>query len=614
MHGRRVPLWVAVIAWAAVWLASPWCAFADADDDAARARLDEMTQSGVLRDALWATAYWARARAASDDAERAADLQWALRFDPALNGARWDLVALRARQRDGEALSLLVEAVRVGVGTFPGQQRLLVWLLTLAFGALAATLAALTLFTTARTIPRVHHAIHERLAFLPGEIRSGAALLTLFVPLVLPCTLAPTAALFWLLLLGTVGAWTLLSDVERRIGVAALLVMLASPVVLNGWTRLLEPGLPTAYLHALWASQAGADSRDAALLDRAPAALAENDPAHWASLALVERRRGRLQRAENALGRATTLAPGEWAYWNNLGNVKLLHGDPDGALAAYGKAHELAPHEPLVFVNEAQARVQKLEFAKADFAMNEAMRLGYRLPPLAPGAEGQPRDQVLESAALWARFAHGQGASQGLSPQRTLDMTMSLLLPVRPHWMSIPLLLAVWYVSLVRTLPRAFACTSCGKPICRKCHYRVMRRSLCAHCHAIRRDVHAPLRRQQLLDDRHRRITRWGRALSVVFSIVLPGSGLAARGLPKRGGVLLAIASVLVLAATADVLWPDPAMPAPGAGSDALLFVLGALYLMAAAVSVRGTLKPVTTAAGTAARESHARSDAPGAA
>lgn len=611
MQGRRVPLWAAVLAWAAVWLAAPWCAIAGPDEVAARTRLDEMTQTGVLKDALWANAYWARARAATDDAERAADLQWALRFDPELNGARWDLVALRARQRDGEALSLLVEAVRVGVGTFPGQQRLLVWLLTLAFGALAATLATLTLFATGRTIPRIHHAIHERLAFLPGEIRSGAALLTLFVPLVLPFTLAPTAALFWLLLLGTVGAWTMLPDVEKRIGIAALVVMLASPVVLNGWTRLLEPGLPTAYLHALWASQTSGDSRDAALLDRAPAEQAGKDPAHWASLALVERRRGRLQRAEDALERATILAPNEWAYWNNLGNVRLLRGDPDGALAAYRKAHERSPNEPLVFVNEAQARVQKLEFAKADFAMNEAMRLGYRLPPLAPGAEGQPRDQVLQSAALWARFAQGQGGSQGLSPRRTLDMTMSLLLPVRPHWMSIPLLLAIWYVSLVRTLPRAFACTSCGKSICRKCHYRVMRRSLCAHCHAIRRDVHAPLRRQELLDDRHRRISRWGRALSVVLSVVLPGSGLAARGLPKRGAVLLAAASLLVLAATADVLWPDPAPPAPGAGSDTLLFILGALYLLAAAVSLRGTLMPIPTAA---ARESHARSDAPGAA
>ncbi|MBZ0269818.1 tetratricopeptide repeat protein, partial [bacterium] len=535
MQGRRMPLWVAVIGWAALWLATPWCAFAD-DDTAAHARLEEMANAGVLRDALWANAYWARARAATDDTARAGDLQWALRFDPELNGARWDLVALRARQRDGEALTLLVDALRVGFGTFPGQQRALVWALTLVFGALAATLTALTLLAAARTVPRIHHAIHERLSFLPGEIRSGAALLTLLVPLILPFTLAPTAALFWLLLFGTVGGWTLMSVGERRIGIAALLVMLASPVVLSGWTRILEPGLPTNYLHALWASQRSADTRDAARLDRAPATLSENDPAHWASLALVERRRGQFRRAEEALRRATTLAPDEWSYWNNLGNVQLLNGDPDRALASYRKAHELAPGEPLVFVNQAQARVQKLEFAKADAAMDEAGRLGYRLPPLAQG-EGLPRDRVLESAALWARFAKGRGTSSGLSPARTLEMTMSLLLPVRPHWMSIPLLLAIWYVSLVRTLPRSFACSSCGKSICRKCHYRVMRRSLCAHCHAIRRDVHAPLRRQQLLHDRQRRVSRWGRALSILLSVLVPGSGLAVRGLPRRGAV-----------------------------------------------------------------------------
>ena len=58
------------------------------DDTTARAQLEAMERSGVLREPVWAHAYWARSASAPNDDARIADLRWALRFDPDLTAAR----------------------------------------------------------------------------------------------------------------------------------------------------------------------------------------------------------------------------------------------------------------------------------------------------------------------------------------------------------------------------------------------------------------------------------------------------------------------------------------------------------------------------------------------
>ena len=75
------------------------------------------------------------------------------------------------------------------------------------------------------------------------------------------------------------------------------------------------------------------------------------------------------------------------------------------------------------------------------------------------------------------------------------------------------------------------------------------------------------------------------------FFQLLPGAGLALRGLLRRAAVLLCLTALLVLAVTPDVLWPDPALVTPGTrpGLPRTLFI--ALYAAAAFVSVMDTWK-----------------------
>ena len=561
----------------------------DAD---ARARLESMESEGVARDPFWAHAYWTRSRQAPTQAARIADLRSAIRFDPELLDARWELTWVFARARDPAFVPELVETVTHQVTSFTGQRLIALAALTLACGATLLALLVLASLAILKNAGRLHHALNERLRFLPREMRGAAAVLTMASPLAIALTLPPTAAVFWAILLGAIAVWTLLDAWERRTCVSALVALLVAPIVLAPWTGLAVPGLSNSYLRALWDVQSSGDPRDAVVVSTLAPAAAKGDPDWLASLALADRRAGRYAEASERLSRAIQVNPHSWAYLNNLGNVKLLTGDVDGALEDYAKARTMAPREPLIRVNEAQAWVRKLEFHKADDALSEARRLGYHIPAVLGAATDRVvlRDQGLDAWAVWRRLATGQGLEQSLGLRRAASITLGIVFPFRPFWLSLPLFFTAWWVSLARYLPRVSRCATCGTPICRKCHYRALRRSLCAECHSIRGGEHAPLKRQTLLDERKRRVSRIPWALTLLVAATLPGSGHLLRGAPRRASTLLLLALLVAIAARPGVIAGRSFLPASAAGSAPIPLALVVYFLLAVA-SVVGTLR-----------------------
>ncbi len=560
----------------------------DAD---AHARLEAMQSTGALRDPFWAHAYWSRSREAPTTAARIADLQWAIRFDPELLATRWELTGVLLRERRGEFVPALVETLTAHATSFVGQRRFALAALTVGVGALLLSTLLLALLAVAKNLPRLHHALLERLRFLPVEMRGPAATLTMAAPVALSLTLPPTAAAFWGTAFGTIAAWRFLDAWERRTCLTAMGTLLAAPLALLLWTQLALPGLPSSYLGSLWETQRTADARAGDVLARVAPPGAHGDPDWYASLALADRRAGRYEQAAERLHRAMELDPREWSYPNNLGNVLLLSGDADGALAQYATARTLAPNEPLVRINEAQAWVKKLEFPKADEALQEAMRLGHHLPPLLgdPGEAVIVHDRVLDASAVWRRLAFGEGGAHALGFTRAVGMSAGVVFPFRPFWLSLPLLLAAWWVSLARYLPRVSLCATCGTPVCRKCHYRVLRRSLCATCHSIRRETKAPLKRQEMLDERRGRVLGIARKLTVVLALLLPGSGHLLRGAPRRAALLMALALGTAVAAVSSLPTMERFAPAGGSGGAPVGAIL--TYAVLAAISLAGTLR-----------------------
>ena len=559
-------------------------------DRAATARLADMERTGVLTDPFWAQAFWARSREAPLRAAAISDLRWALRFDPDLHRARLDLVTQLLLDRDPEAASQVVTIGERFLASFPAQQWLLATGLALLIPAVAVGLALFTLVAIGRSVPRVYYGLLERLQFLPAEIRAASALLTIALPLLLALTLAPTAALFWTLGIGTVGTWGILARWERRLAGAALVVLLLSPFGLAAWTRVAEPTRPDSYLRCLWVTQSALDAQAGANLHRLSPPKAKNDPDHLATLALLERRMGRYPIAAGYLEDAIKRAPDRWALHNNLGNVRLLAGDVDGAIAAYGEALARGPDAAVVYVNRAQARVRKLEFTKADADIRRAADLGYHFPRILTSNSERliVRDDTLALAGHWSRFLHGVGSRERLEWSRATEMALAIAFPIRPPWMAAPLFLALWFASRARNLYRTFPCATCGKLITRRSHFRVLRRSLCGPCYEVRQTNTAPLLRQQLLAERRHRINRVPRLFGTLIAALLPGSGHLLAGSPRQGGLRLIVAALLVCVAVM-LARVGPAYGAPGDPRHPILPLgfTAATYGLLALLSVR---------------------------
>ncbi len=530
------------------------------DDLQAAERLDTMQAQGILRDAFWAHAYWVRAQSAPNRASHISDLRWALRFDPELQGARFELAFLLLRNRDPEAAThLLNAALRLG-SSFPAQQEAAILLLTLGGGVSLLVLVIAGFLAVFRALGPTYHALSERLAFLPREVRPAATILTIVAPFLLTLTLPPTSAVFWFLLLGAAGGWTLYSRWERRVLVWALAGIVLAPWGVSLWTRLLEPSYPSAYSRLLWEAQTSLDPVTAAGLRNIPDDATANHPEHRATLALLARREGDYAAAATHLEAALRERPESWSYANNLGNVRLLGGDSDGALAAYARARQLAPEEPMISVNEAQAWMRKFEYPKAIEALEEARRKGYHFPDAAGFSVDETIlvEDTLDAPTIWKTFLHELDSPRVLGWDQATQMSIRILAPLRPFVLSLPLLAALYFVTQTRFLPRIHTCSSCGKTVCRKCHYRVLRQSLCPECHAIRQRLRAPIQRESALASHRRSVRRGSWLVGLVLSAVVPGSGLLLEGNRRASMALLFawVAWLILMRGTTTVVGP----------------------------------------------------------
>jgi hypothetical protein len=166
-------------------------------------------------------------------------------------------------------------------------------------------------------------------------------------------------------------------------------------------------------------------------------------------------------------------------------------------------------------------------------------------------------------------------------------MAAAPLVPLRPAWLSVVLLLALSFAAQSRTLPRIHSCATCGRPICRKCHYRIARQSLCAECNSIRSEVRAPIKREELLRTRRRRLVRWPLLGGLVLSLAVPGTGLLLAGAPKRAAMSLLIAAAILLTSGTGAFWPDAGTGLAVPPRVLVPWLPGALYALLALISAR---------------------------
>ncbi len=312
---------------------------------------------------------------------------------------------------------------------------------------------------------------------------------------------------------------------------------------------------------------------------------------------LLQKRRGELAAAEQALRRATGLAPGRPAPWVALGNVRSLQGDRDGALEAYAKAGTALAGSALAHRNMAFIYLERFEFDRARQEFEEA----FRLDPRLVSAVSSPRSARAGAFLADERLGDTE-LREALTPSRPQEEALAAAIGVgtlgRVPLRALPLaagvaLLAFWVVARWgRGIAQARSCDQCGKVFCRRCQTGMPAEQLCAACAAVihlRQGIGASLmvqRRWEVEAFQERR--RW---VVGILGLCLPGAGHLYLGRPL-GGFLLLLPALFFLSQlfVGTLVWRPLPLPSEMSGLLGAVTVVP-LLLILGAVSVLRCLR-----------------------
>lgn len=416
----------------------------------------------------------------------------------------------------------LYQAGRATVGSFGAQHLLLVnvvfsFLIVVGLGGLLTVLYAVV-----RIIPRVHHSMSELLRrWLPPLAASLLAVLILLAPALWRVGLVPV-----LLLFGGM-AWWWMQPGDRRWLITLGGLTAAAPLILWGFSPVLySPFDPAGVPHLMGQAMSAPYSPGLAeALKEARDRRPESPDLAFAE-AMVLKRGGYYDAAEKAYEDALRFGASEALVYNNLGVIAFLRGDCNRALGLFDESTGAESGHAAPYYNMSLAYAKKLLFEKADEAMLEANRLSLNriravLRNNADGEENPLLDETLPPSAMWA--------AAWAEPKR---------MPGLPRWMSpafpgslgalpliaLPMLgLGILIGSrLYRAMP-SFACTNCGRPVCRRCLRRIRRAAYCTPCGDALLRIQSTAYTKLVLDSRLRRNRRAASVFPHAATWLLPG-------------------------------------------------------------------------------------------
>ena len=484
-------------------------------------------------------------------AEATPMLVQAARLDPGSAEAWFALAENRLRQVN---LFAGFSALFRGVGALLSDQRLRAFALPSALLAVQASLlAALAIWgvvAVRKVLPRLWHDLTE----IGGHWRLGpnAPVLGLFV-IALPVFAGgdPIWLVVWMFAL----AWAYLPAGQRALGAVGLLVVAASPALVEiGLRSVTHP--PNAIMKA---TEALADKRyEPQLIDElnALADVLGDDPDFHRLVGDCYRQFGLLDQALLSYREGLRGAPRNPALSLALGTVCYLEGDYNAALQAFQVARDGGYDAIVANYNLSLTYAQIYHFKESDEALAEARKAGER--HLQSVARERDHDIILpafrreEAVALLGRKDPLLLLNRGLvEPPLARERTLT-------HPLTVGGLLAVVFAVahfLVRQHTGGFAtaCLKCGRPFCRRCKLSNESQSYCTQCINIflKKDmvgIDAQLAKRHQLA-RRQRLLRFERR---VADLALPGLGVAWAGRPVLG---LCLGIPAFGAAAAGLVW-----------------------------------------------------------
>jgi len=411
-----------------------------------------------------------------------------------------------------------------------------------AWGLIATLLVALSLLTAvyaAQASGPLHHLLTEQLTrTIDPRIAAAAAGLLICLPLIWGA--GPLAAGLIVLILAGPG----LASRQRILVGAGCAMMVFLGLVPRLGPALLRP--PDFNDRAQILDLAEHVPLTPALSARLAAMSAEGIDLALLVHGNALRRAGQIEAAEPLLASFANARPRDPRGQLALGNCRFTAGDADGAVVFYRRATALDPTIAAPFVNLAVAYSVLLQFEMANAALADAARIDPAIVgalgtagtvaggastgggKVAGAASFTPSDLGIRPGELWELFRRERSGRGGVD----LPGYVTAWLPWggRSAW-PLAFLLLVAADLLHRPLARSlttFACSGCGRAICRRCVTRRRGLALCSRCHKRFGDLPAHDAVGLWIAAEERSGRGWQRRL--VWNILLPGHGLIKAG------------------------------------------------------------------------------------
>jgi tetratricopeptide (TPR) repeat protein len=456
-------------------------------------------------------------------------------------------------------------------------------------GLLAAVIAAVggfalwALMAMRRAVPRLWHDLIE----MGAQWRLGSNAVVLGV-LIIALPIFAGGDPVWLLLWLFTLCWAYFPTGQRVIGVLGLLLVAASPTLVEiGFRAVTHP--PNAIMGA---TDALAEHRYDPQVLQELGSLSDtfgDDPDYRRLVGDCDRQFGMLDAAAVSYREGLRVAPGNAPLSEALGTVHYLEGDYNAAVQSFQAALE-SGYDPVVAeFNLSFAFAQTYHFHESEDAMNAARHVNtHRVQALARERKHDIILPVVTRRAALAMLGRKDPLvlfNRGLLPpplvrNRTFE-----------HPLAIGAILALILALLHRLVRQrsggfAAACLKCGRPFCRRCKLSHESQSYCTQCINIflKKDmvgIDAQIAKRQQLARRQ----FWLRVERRVADVLLPGLGCGFAGRPLLGGALATAA--LACSITALVWVPGFISPALMDTPAWPLGLLAGVVWLAAAVTAQ---------------------------
>ena len=495
------------------------------------------------------TAYQAGLAAwASGDTDRAMELLTrATELDPGFPESHLALARIQLLSDPAGSVRSVLAAFRSWTASFGAQHLLLVNAVFLFLFAVAMAAFLVTTYASWRMFPRLAHSFSELgRRWFPPSVALVVAGLLFVVPFSWRVGVAPVLLLFGGLM------WHCMSRGDRRwvgtlcaISVAAPgLLWLVSPVLYSPLDPTDRPMLLSRAMVSPYSPELTEAVRQG--MERYP-----EDPHLVFALGTMESRGGNLKAAESAFRQSLELGGPESQVHNNLGVLAFRRGAYDTAIEELQRSIEANDRLAAPHFNLSQAYAKKLYFERADEEMAKANELSFNrvrsvLRLHSETATASLIDEPLPASALWSAAWKASHRA-----------------PELPSWMRfwfpgtlglLPLFAGLFFAGglllgrqVKRVLP-SFACTNCGKAVCRRCLRRIRKQAYCTPCGDALLRIHSAAYSKLVLDSRLRRSRSLISWIGESLSWTLPGFRAVQMGHVTIGATIALVAGAGALA------------------------------------------------------------------